>query len=75
MGANIYTKLLSLHSLAGCDTTFSSNGVGKATVFTKLLSNKHLQESALFFTVAVPNLTGLYNSRYYFKHYSKDSAP
>ena len=45
-------KLLFLHALTGCDTTFSVNGVGKATVFEKLLSNKYLQEAALVFSAS-----------------------
>lgn len=48
--SEIYTKLLFLHVFTGCDTTSSVHGVGKATVFKKLILNKHLQAVALVFT-------------------------
>lgn len=48
--SEIYTKLLFLRVFTGCDTTSSVHGVGKATVFNKLISNKHLQAVALVFT-------------------------
>ena len=48
--SEIYTKLLFLHVFTGWDTTYSVHGVGKATVFKKLISNKHLQAVALVFT-------------------------
>ena len=32
LGSNIYTGLLFLHILTECDTTFSINGLGRATV-------------------------------------------
>ena len=52
LGSNIYTKLLFVHALTGCDTTSSINGVGRATVFKKLLSNKHLKEAASVFSAS-----------------------
>ena len=52
LGSNIYAKLLSLHALTGCDTTFSIKGVGKSLVFEKPISNKQMQEAALVFTTS-----------------------
>ena len=45
--SDIYAKPLFLHATTGCDTTFSINREGKATVFKKRLWNKHLQGAAL----------------------------
>ena len=45
--SDIYAKCLFLHATTGCDTTFSINREGKATVFKKRLWNKHLQRAAL----------------------------
>ena len=39
-----------MHALRWCDTTSSNNGVDKATIIKKLLSNKHLHEAGLIFT-------------------------
>ena len=48
----IYTELLFLHAFTGCNTTSSIYGVGKATIFKNLISNKHLQEVALVLTTS-----------------------
>ena len=41
-----------MHSLTGCDTISSINGVGKTAVFKNLFLNKHLQEAALVFSAS-----------------------
>ena len=52
LGSEIYIKLSFLHAFIGCDTTSSIYGVGKATVFKKLILNQHMQEVALVFTAS-----------------------
>ena len=45
-------KLLFLHIFTGYDTISPIYGVGKPTVFKKLILNKHLREVALVFTTS-----------------------
>ena len=50
LGADICSKLLFLHAYTGCDTTSSIYGIGKGTVFKKLISNQCLQDIASIFS-------------------------
>ena len=50
--SNTYAKLTFIHVLTCCDTTFSINWVGKATVFKILFLNKKLQEAFLVITAS-----------------------
>jgi hypothetical protein len=45
IGVNVCKQLLVIHAIGGCDTTSALFGVGKATVYRRVMQNKQFEDS------------------------------